>query len=268
MPAKWPPSAVGEPTTTIGSSLAIPLRIRARLGCRLRASRTGRDALRHNREMRIAEFALERYFARWEFSVEHLLCASDVAGPPDERAPRPGRRRDPRPVGRSHPGLRGIDRSSAPASRDRRHVRRPRARGRPGLRRRGGGDLLSGQRAAGAGRPRRRHVAGLPEPVRDRPGDRRGRHPARAARGCRLGTRSRPPPRAGHVGDQAHRGERAAQPDRHAPGPIHVRWPRGHRRGGRCVPAAGRGLPIPRVRIEAIGFQRLPTPWSGASRWA
>ena len=30
--------------------------------------------------MRIAEFALERYFARWEFAVEHLLCASDVQG--------------------------------------------------------------------------------------------------------------------------------------------------------------------------------------------
>lgn len=29
-------------------------------------------------DMRIAEFALERYFARWEFAVEHLLCASDV----------------------------------------------------------------------------------------------------------------------------------------------------------------------------------------------
>jgi aspartate/methionine/tyrosine aminotransferase len=31
-------------------------------------------------DMRIAEFALERYFARWEFAVEHLLCASDVEG--------------------------------------------------------------------------------------------------------------------------------------------------------------------------------------------
>ena len=30
--------------------------------------------------MRIAEFELERYFARWEFAVEHLLCASDVEG--------------------------------------------------------------------------------------------------------------------------------------------------------------------------------------------
>lgn len=30
--------------------------------------------------MRIADFALERFFARWEFAVEHLLCASDVQG--------------------------------------------------------------------------------------------------------------------------------------------------------------------------------------------
>jgi len=32
--------------------------------------------------VRIADFALERYFARWEFAVEHLLCASDVQGYP------------------------------------------------------------------------------------------------------------------------------------------------------------------------------------------
>ena len=32
--------------------------------------------------MRIAEFALERYFARWEFAVDHLLCASDVQAMP------------------------------------------------------------------------------------------------------------------------------------------------------------------------------------------
>jgi aspartate/methionine/tyrosine aminotransferase len=32
--------------------------------------------------MRIADFALERYFARWEFAVDHLLCASDVQGMP------------------------------------------------------------------------------------------------------------------------------------------------------------------------------------------
>ena len=28
--------------------------------------------------VRIADFALERYFATWEFAVEHVLCASDV----------------------------------------------------------------------------------------------------------------------------------------------------------------------------------------------
>jgi aspartate/methionine/tyrosine aminotransferase len=28
--------------------------------------------------MRIADFALERYFAQWEFAVQHVLCASDV----------------------------------------------------------------------------------------------------------------------------------------------------------------------------------------------
>ncbi len=32
--------------------------------------------------MRIDDFALERYFARYEFSVRHLLCASDVEGWP------------------------------------------------------------------------------------------------------------------------------------------------------------------------------------------
>jgi aspartate/methionine/tyrosine aminotransferase len=32
--------------------------------------------------VRIADFALERYFARWEFAVDHLLCASDVEAVP------------------------------------------------------------------------------------------------------------------------------------------------------------------------------------------
>ena len=27
--------------------------------------------------MRIPDFTLERYFARWEFAVEHVLCAID-----------------------------------------------------------------------------------------------------------------------------------------------------------------------------------------------
>lgn len=32
--------------------------------------------------MRIADFELERFFARWEFAVRHLMCASDVEGYP------------------------------------------------------------------------------------------------------------------------------------------------------------------------------------------
>jgi aspartate/methionine/tyrosine aminotransferase len=32
--------------------------------------------------VRIADFALERFFARWEFAVRYLLCASDVEGWP------------------------------------------------------------------------------------------------------------------------------------------------------------------------------------------
>jgi aspartate/methionine/tyrosine aminotransferase len=32
--------------------------------------------------VQIAEFALERYFARWEFNAQYLLCASDVQGFP------------------------------------------------------------------------------------------------------------------------------------------------------------------------------------------
>jgi len=34
----------------------------------------------HHPAMRITDFALERFFARWEFAVRHLLCASDVEG--------------------------------------------------------------------------------------------------------------------------------------------------------------------------------------------
>lgn len=32
--------------------------------------------------MRLGDFALERWFARWEFAVRHVLCASDVEGYP------------------------------------------------------------------------------------------------------------------------------------------------------------------------------------------
>jgi aspartate/methionine/tyrosine aminotransferase len=40
------------------------------------------DDLPHHGPMRIADFALERYFARWEFAARHLLCASDVQAYP------------------------------------------------------------------------------------------------------------------------------------------------------------------------------------------
>lgn len=36
----------------------------------------------HHWRVRIADFALERYFARWEFNAHYLLCASDVEGYP------------------------------------------------------------------------------------------------------------------------------------------------------------------------------------------
>jgi aspartate/methionine/tyrosine aminotransferase len=36
----------------------------------------------HHGFVRIADFALERYFARWEFNARYLLCASDVEGFP------------------------------------------------------------------------------------------------------------------------------------------------------------------------------------------
>jgi len=38
--------------------------------------------VRHHVSMRIADFELERYFARWEFAAEHLLGASDVQAYP------------------------------------------------------------------------------------------------------------------------------------------------------------------------------------------
>lgn len=36
----------------------------------------------HHARVRIADFALERYFARWEFNARYLLCASDVEAYP------------------------------------------------------------------------------------------------------------------------------------------------------------------------------------------
>ena len=74
MPAKWPPRAVGEPTITI-----VPSAIGPSIPTRTCDATSDRSAMMV-REMRIADFALERFFARWEFAVDHLLCASDVQG--------------------------------------------------------------------------------------------------------------------------------------------------------------------------------------------
>ena len=78
------------------------------------------------------------------------------------------------------------------------------------------------ERAPRAGRPRRRHVARLPEPVRGRPGRRRRGHPPRAARGRALGPRRRAADRRPAAGDAARRRQRAAQPDGDAADPRPV----------------------------------------------
>ena len=158
--------------------------------------------VRHHGSMRIADFALERYFARWEFAAEHLLCASDVEALPDGRAARAGRRRDPGAVGRARARLHRIDRPSAAPTRDRRAVRDDRRRRGPDLRRGRGGDLLPDERAVRAGRPRHRDLARLPEPVRGGASRRRRRHAPRAPRDRTAGrststccaARSRPRP--------------------------------------------------------------------------
>src|SRR6185436_10650048 len=61
-----------------------PCRHRVRLAClgggerRRPASRAGLGAGGHR--VRIPDFKLERYFARWEFSAPYLLCTSDIEG--------------------------------------------------------------------------------------------------------------------------------------------------------------------------------------------
>ncbi len=236
MPAKWPPSAVGEPATTIVDRHQ---RRSIRAGIASGAS-CGRCAL--------ADFALERYFARWEFAVEHLLCASDVQGWPmaelleladdETRALWDGLTL----------GLHGVDRPPAAPARDRRAVRGLDAGRRPRLRRRRGGDLLPGQRAARAGRPRHRDLARLPEPVRGRPRGRRDvtLHELREDDGWALDVdRLRAPV---HAGDAAGRRQRPAQPDRHAARPRDVRRAGRDRRARPAPPGRRRGLSLPRAR--------------------
>ena len=169
-------------------------------------------------------------------------------GRADGRPPRARGRRDARPVGSPHAGLHGVDRPSAPPSRDRRALRGPGGGRRAGLRRRRRGDLLPHERPGRTGRPRRGDLARLSEPVRGGSRRRRGRDPPRAARGRRLGARRRSPARVAHAGDPARRGQRPAQPDRHAAGGRRVGRADRRARGARDPPPRRRGLPLAGVR--------------------
>ena len=146
--------------------------------------------------MRIADFALERYFARWEFAVEHLLCASDVQGYPMAE-------------------LLALADDETRALWDGLDLGYTESTGHPLLRREIAA-LYDAHRAddvlvfAGAEEAifclvnvllgPGDHVVvtwpGLPEPVRGRPGGRRGRHPPRAARGRTAGRSTRRAARA------------------------------------------------------------------------
>ena len=152
-------------------------------------------------------------------------------------------------MGRPDPRLHRVERASAAAPRDRRAVRRHRARRRPHLRRGRGGHLLPHERPARPGRPRDRHLARLPEPVRDRPGGRRRRDAPRAARGERLGPRPRP---AAQPADAATTKLIVVNAPHNPTGMLPDRatfdGARPDRRGRRRAPADGRGLPPPRVR--------------------
>ena len=136
--------------------------------------------------MRIAEFALERYFARWEFAVEHLLCASDVQSMPMAEL-----------LALADDETRGLW--------DGLTLGYPESTGHPLLRREiaglydgiGPDEVLTfaGAEEAifclvnvllGPGDHAVVDVARVSEPVRDRPGDRRRRDAPRAARDPRL----------------------------------------------------------------------------------
>ena len=207
-----------------------------------RASRIG-----DHPPMRIADFALERFFARWEFAVRAsaLRRRTSRAGrwPSCSRSPTTR----PRPVGRPAARLHRVDRPPAAAGARSPACTTRSARRRARLRRRRGGDLLPADVLARAGRPRDRDLARLPEPVRGRPGGRRRGQPPRAPRGGRLGARCRPAhpslkPATRLVVVNAPHNPTGMLPDRPSGGV----W-RDRRRGGPSS-RRRRGLPVPRVR--------------------
>ena len=221
----------------------------------------------HHGPVRIADFALERYFARWEFAVEHLLCASDVQGYPMAE-------------------LLALADDETRALWDGLELGYTESTGHPLLRREiaalyetiepdevltfaGAEEAIFclANVAPRAGRPRDRHLARLPEPVRGRPCGRGGRDPPRAPRERRLGDRHRPAPRPGDAGDAAHRRQHAAQPDRDAARSGDLRRARRDRRRVGRAPAGRRGLSRPRVRRvrSPAGRRRRPRPRASRS---
>ena len=68
----------GTPRASSRRSARHPRRRKAFAPSTRSAARPGRSNGTTRRSVAIAEFALERYFARWEFAAKHLLCASDL----------------------------------------------------------------------------------------------------------------------------------------------------------------------------------------------
>ena len=202
--------------------------------------------------MRIADFALERYFARWEFAVDHLLCASDVQGMPMAE-------------------LLDMADDETRALWDGLTLGYTESTGHPLLRREIAGlyeriepdDVLvfAGAEEAifclanvllGPGRPRGRDLARLPEPVRGGARGRRRRHAPRAPRGRRLVARR--PAAARRRSTPTTRLVVVNAP--HNPTgmlPTHDEWAEltGDARGARDPSPRRRGLPVPRVRRRA-----------------
>ena len=105
-----------------GASIVIhaePRRLHHRSGRQLRRAHRLRRHRSATEQMQIADFALERYFARWEFAVRHVLCASDVEPLALARAARARRRRRASALGVAAPRLHRIARPAGAARRDR-----------------------------------------------------------------------------------------------------------------------------------------------------
>ena len=213
--------------------------------------------------MRIAEFALERYFARWEFAVRAPAVRVRRRGPgrwpscwpwPTTRRARCGT--DLRlgyTESTGHPLLRAEIAALYDAARGRRRAR---------LRGRRGGDLRLANALARAGRPRdRRHWPGYQCLHEVGPRGRRRGHPPRAARERRLGARPRRGCARRSRPDDAARSSSTPRTTRRAccPTPPRTATARRARRRGRRAPPRRRGLPLPRARRRRRACPPAPT---------